>query len=34
MIAAIAKARGAVVVTRDLGGFDGCGVTLVDPWEA
>lgn len=34
MIAAIAKARGAAVVTRDLGGFDGCGVTLIDPWEA
>jgi predicted nucleic acid-binding protein len=34
IIAAIAKAQGATVVTRDVGGFDGCGVTLVDPWEA
>ena len=34
MIAAIAKAEGAAVVTRDLAGFDGCGVTLVDPWAA
>jgi predicted nucleic acid-binding protein len=33
MIAAIAKARGAAVVTRYTGGFDGCGVTLVDPWR-
>lgn len=33
MIAAIAKAQGATVVTRDLGGFDGCGVPLIDPWQ-
>jgi toxin FitB len=33
MIAAIARARGAAVVTRDLGGFDGCGVNLIDPWD-
>jgi predicted nucleic acid-binding protein len=32
MIAAIARSRGASVVTRDTGGFAGCGVTLVDPW--
>lgn len=32
MIAAIARARGAVVVTRDAGGFVGCGVGVVDPW--
>ena len=30
---AIAKAQGATVVTRDLGGFDGCGVPLIDPWQ-
>lgn len=34
MIAAIARARGAVVVTRDSGGFAGCGVGVVDPWGA
>lgn len=32
MIAAIARAQGATVVTRDTGGFDGCGLTLLDPW--
>jgi predicted nucleic acid-binding protein len=34
MIAAIAKAHGATVVTRDVGGFDGCGVILINPWES
>jgi predicted nucleic acid-binding protein len=35
MIAAIAKVQGAAaVVTRDLGGFDGCGIVLINPWEA
>ena len=34
MIAAIAKARGAAVVTRDTAGFDGCGLALINPWEA
>lgn len=33
MIAAIAKTRGATVVTRDVTGFEGCGVTLINPWE-
>ena len=33
MIAAIARARGAAVVTRDAGGFEGCGVWVVDPWD-
>ncbi len=33
-IAAIARARGAsLVVTRDAGGFQGCGVRLVNPWS-
>lgn len=32
MIAAIARARDAAVVTRDTGGFDGCGVTVINPW--
>jgi hypothetical protein len=34
MIAAVARARGASVVTRDIGGFEDCGVPLVDPWRA
>jgi predicted nucleic acid-binding protein len=32
MIASIARAHGASVVTRDSGGFDGSGVTVIDPW--
>ncbi|MBK8177026.1 MAG: type II toxin-antitoxin system VapC family toxin [Rhodospirillales bacterium] len=33
MIAAIAKAHGATVVTRDENGFAGCGVPIINPWE-
>ena len=31
-IAAIARSRGASVVTRDVGGFEGSGVEVVNPW--
>jgi len=34
LIAAIALATGAEVATRDIGGFAGCGLSLVNPWEA
>jgi len=34
MIAAVARARGASVVTRDISGFEDCGVLLVNPWQA
>ena len=34
MIAAVARANGAGVVTRDIGGFEDCGVPLIDPWQA
>ena len=34
MIAAVARADGAGVVTRDIGGFEDCGVALVDPWQS
>ncbi len=34
MIAAIVRAHDASMVTRDSGGFEGCGLTLVNPWEA
>lgn len=33
-IAAVALAAGAAVATRDAGGFAGCGLALVDPWQA
>ena len=32
LIAAIAIAAGAGVATRDISGFDNCGLTLIDPW--
>jgi len=32
MIAAIARAHGASVVTRDTGDFEGCGLALINPW--
>jgi toxin FitB len=34
MIAAIARAQGADMVTRDISGFEGCGLTLINPWES
>ena len=34
IVAATARAHDAAVVTRDSGGFGGCGVTLVNPWDA
>ena len=32
MIASIARAHGAGVVTRDTGDFAGCGLALINPW--
>ena len=32
LIAATTLIAGASVATRDTGGFDGCGLTLIDPW--
>jgi hypothetical protein len=35
LIAATALASGAAVATRDIAGFQGCGIqTLIDPWNA
>lgn len=34
IIAAIAYAHCAAVVTRDVSGFEGCGLTIIDPWTA
>lgn len=31
-IAAIARARGATVATRNTADFEGCGIDLIDPW--
>lgn len=33
-IAAIARSRGAAVATRDVRGFSGCGIEVIDPWRA
>jgi toxin FitB len=33
LIAATALAAGANLATRDTGGFAGCGLTLINPWE-
>lgn len=32
MIAATARAHGFKVATRDITGFDGCGVEIINPW--
>jgi toxin FitB len=34
MIASVARVHGAPVVTRDTGGFEGCGLALINPWES
>jgi len=31
-IAAIARSGGASIVTRDVDGFEGCGLEVIDPW--
>jgi hypothetical protein len=33
MIASVALSYGASLVTRDTGGFEGCGLTLINPWD-
>jgi toxin FitB len=32
MIASVARSRGASLITRDTGGFQGFGVTVINPW--
>ncbi len=34
IVAAVAHAHRAAIVTHDVGGFEGCGLTVVDPWQA
>jgi predicted nucleic acid-binding protein len=33
MIAAIARAQSAIMVTRNTADFDECGLTLINPWD-
>ena len=33
-IAAIAKAAGAGVATRNVADFEGCGISVIDPWRS
>ena len=33
LIAAIAAAAGFAVATRDVGGFEGCGLDIINPWH-
>lgn len=33
MIAAVARVKGASVVTRDTSGFEECGVPIINPWQ-
>lgn len=32
-IAAIARAHGATIATRNVSDFEGCGVEIIDPWR-
>lgn len=32
-IAAIARAHGASVATRNTGDYEGCGIAVIDPWD-
>ncbi|MBK5910404.1 VapC toxin family PIN domain ribonuclease [Rhodothalassium salexigens] len=32
-IAAIARANGAAVATRNVRDFEGCGISVIDPWQ-
>ena len=34
LIAATAAEAGAAIATRDISGFEGCGLTLIDPWAS
>lgn len=34
MIAAICRTHGSALATRDISGFEGLGIALIDPWAA
>jgi hypothetical protein len=33
IIVSVARSRGASVVTRDTGAFEGCGIAVINPWD-
>ena len=33
-IAAIARSRDAGIATRNVADFEGCGISVIDPWQA
>lgn len=34
LIASVARSHGAVLATRDISGFEYCGIRIVNPWAA
>jgi predicted nucleic acid-binding protein len=34
LIAAVTAAAGFRIATRDVGGFEGCGLEVINPWDA
>jgi len=34
MIAAVARVHGASLATRNVGDFEGCGILVLNPWDA
>jgi toxin FitB len=34
LIASVARSHQAIVVTRDVSGFEGCGLRVINPWKA
>jgi toxin FitB len=34
IVASVARSHNASVVTRDISGFEGCGLTVINPWDA
>ena len=32
-IAAIARSAGAVIATRNVADYEGCGIEVIDPWD-
>jgi predicted nucleic acid-binding protein len=34
IVSATARAHDAAVVTRDSGGFEGCGLMMINPWDS
>lgn len=34
LIASVARSHGAILATRDISGFEHCGIRIVNPWTA